>query len=68
VCFKNISHWPTNLAEAAFLLGFTGEVLGSNLGPATGYPEWGYPWYSRILPVSYRDNNFIWTQPLLSEP
>jgi hypothetical protein len=42
VHFNNITHLPTNLAEAVLLLSFIGKVLGTNLGQDTGYPEWGY--------------------------
>jgi len=43
VYFINLTHLPTNLAEAVLLLSFTGEVIGSNPGWDKGYPEWDYP-------------------------
>ena len=68
VYFKNITRLPTNLGETVLLLSFIRKVLGSNLGRDTGYSEWGYPWNSGILLVTYWYNNFRWTRPLLCEP
>jgi hypothetical protein len=32
------------------------EVPGSNLGPDTGYPDWGFSWFSSVLPGICWDN------------
>jgi hypothetical protein len=32
--------------------------MGSNLGPETGYLDWGIPWFSSVPPRKSRDSNW----------
>jgi hypothetical protein len=37
------------MVEWLTLLLHNWEVLGSNLDPKTGYPDWGFSWFPHIL-------------------
>jgi hypothetical protein len=32
------------------------NILGWHLGPETGYPDWGFSWFSLVPPVKCRDS------------
>jgi hypothetical protein len=39
----------------AFLF-YIQEVSGSSLGPETGYPGWGFSWFSSVSPGKFWDS------------
>jgi hypothetical protein len=44
------------------------EVLGSNLGHNTGYPDYGSSWSPSIPAGKFRDSILIRSRPLPSNP
>lgn len=51
---------------AVSLLTCIPEMLGSNLGQNTGYPDWDNSWSSSAPPEKFRDNSSVRLWPLLS--
>jgi hypothetical protein len=43
------------MVEWLALLLYIQEVLGSNLFSETGYPDWGFSWFSSVPPDKFRD-------------
>jgi hypothetical protein len=43
------------------------EVLASNLGMDTSYPDWGFSWFSSVPTGIYLDNTSIRSQPFPSK-
>jgi hypothetical protein len=53
-CILPISFPPNVVAEWLALLFHIREVLGSNLGLKTNYPDWGFPGFLQSLQVNAR--------------
>jgi hypothetical protein len=47
---------PDVMVEWLALLLRIREVPGSNLGPETDYPDWGFSWFSSVFPGKCRDS------------
>jgi hypothetical protein len=62
VCYKTVKLWlialpPNVVVEWLALLLRIREVPRSNLGPETGYPNWGFSWFSSVPPGECRDRS-----------
>jgi hypothetical protein len=48
--------WPNVVVNWLTLLLPIQKLQGSNLGPETSYPDWGFSWYSSVPSGEFRDS------------
>jgi hypothetical protein len=58
----------TQLSQQVRVLACIPEVPGFNLGRFTGYPDWGFSWFSSVIPVNAGVVPQTLPRPLFSRP